>query len=72
MIQSSLGVSTDALLRISTMDVSAGTITAVIDTIDATVNGKNLVMIPTSLSDGSIRWDWTTTNGMPPAYVPKR
>jgi type IV pilus assembly protein PilA len=72
LIQSSLGVSVGALGRVSLMDVTNGTITAVIDTIDATVNGKNLVMSPTSNTDGSIVWNWTSTNNMPPAYVPKR
>ena len=72
LIQSSLGVSTAALTRISLMDVTEGVITAVVDGIDATVTGKNLVMTPSSLSDGSIYWDWSTTNNMPPAYVPKR
>ena len=72
LIQSSLGVSTGALTRISTMAVANGVITAVIDTIDATVNGFNLVMTPTSNTDGSIIWNWSTTNNMPPAYVPRR
>ena len=72
LIQSSLGVSTAALTRISTMGVVNGVITAVVDTIDSTVNGFNLVMTPSSQSDGSIFWIWTTTNNMPPAYVPKR
>ncbi len=72
LVQSSLGVSVGALGRVSTMAVANGTITAVVDTIDATVNGKNLVMLPTSNADGSIVWNWTTTNNMPPAYVPKR
>jgi len=74
MIQSSLGVSTAALSRINLMDVTNGVITATISagTIDATVDNKNLRMIPTSNADGSITWNWTTTNGMPPAYVPKR
>jgi type IV pilus assembly protein PilA len=71
MIQSSLGVSTDALLRISSMAVNAGVITAIVDTIDSTVNGKSLVMTPTSLNDGSIAWSWSSTD-MPPAYIPKR
>jgi type IV pilus assembly protein PilA len=72
LIQSSLGVSTDALTRIATLVVNNGTITAVVTGIDATVNGFNLVMTPSSLSDGSISWDWTTSNNMPPAYVPRK
>ena len=73
LIQSSLGVATAALSRIDTMAVATGVITAVITNIDPTVDGKNLVMTPTSSqADGSIRWDWTSSNNMPPAYVPKR
>jgi type IV pilus assembly protein PilA len=71
LIQSSLGVSTAALSRIDTMDVAVGVITATITRIDPTVNGKNLVMVPTSNSDGSIQWDWSSAD-MPPAYIPKR
>ena len=73
LIQSSLGVATAALSRIDTMAVATGVITAVVTNIDPTVDGKNLVMTPTSSqADGSIRWDWTSSNNMPPAYVPKR
>ena len=71
LIQSSLGVSTAALSRIDTMDVAAGVITAVVTRIDDTINGSSLVMTPTSNDDGSIQWDWSSTD-MPPAYVPKR
>jgi len=72
LIQSSLGVSTDALTRISDIGVTDGVITAVVTGIDNTVNGYNLVMTPSSLNDGSIAWSWGTSNNMPPAYVPKR
>jgi type IV pilus assembly protein PilA len=72
LIQSSLGVSVGALGRVSLMDVTNGTITAMVSTIDATVDGKTLMMLPTSNADGSIVWNWTTSNNMPPAYVPKR
>jgi type IV pilus assembly protein PilA len=72
LIQSSLGVSTGALSRISVMDVTSGVITAVVTEIDATVNGFNLVMTPSSQNDGSIIWNWGSSNNMPPAYIPKR
>ena len=72
LIQSSLGVSTAALSRVSLMDVTNGTIKATVTQIDATINGKDLVMQPTSNSDGSITWNWSSSNGMPPAYIPKR
>jgi len=72
LIQSSLGVSTGALTRIATMSVVNGVITAAVTEIDATVNSFNLVMTPTSNTDGSIIWNWGTSNNMPPAYIPKR
>jgi len=78
LIQSSLGVSLgamDATLtangRIRSMAVVAGVITAVVSNIDTTVNGFDLIMTPSSASDGSIAWAWGTAN-MPAAYVPKR
>jgi len=72
LVQSSLGVSTAALGRIGSISVQTGVITAWVTGIDATINGSNLVMTPTSNADGSITWDWGTTNNMPPAYIPKR
>ena len=74
LIQSSLGVSTKALSRIGAISVVNGVITATVSAgmIDATVDNKNLVMTPTSNTDGSITWGWSSSNGMPPAYVPKR
>jgi type IV pilus assembly protein PilA len=72
LIQSSLGVSTGALSRIDTMGVLVGVITATVTRIDTTVDGFNLVMVPTSNTDGSITWNWSTSNNMPPAYIPKR
>jgi len=72
LIQSSLGVSTGALSRIDTMAVAVGVITATVTSIDVTVDGFNLVMTPTSNADGSILWNWGSSNNMPPAYIPKR
>jgi type IV pilus assembly protein PilA len=72
LIQSSLGVSTLALSRIQSMGVNVGVITAVVTGIDATVNGFSLRMTPSSNNDGSIYWEWTTGDNMPPAYIPKR
>ena len=75
LIQSSLGVSTKALTRIGTLAVLNGVITATIaaGTIDATVDGKTLAMVPNSSAsgDGSIIWNWSSAD-MPPAYIPKR
>ena len=71
-IRNSLGVSVGALSRVSGMSVVNGVITAVVTQIDPAVNGSNLVMSPTSNTDGSIIWYWSTSNNMPAAYVPKR
>ena len=75
LIQSSLGVSTKALTRIGTLAVLNGVITATISagTIDATVDGKTLAMVPNSSASGggSIIWNWSSAD-MPPAYIPKR
>jgi type IV pilus assembly protein PilA len=75
-IRNSLGVSTDALTRAGTLSVTGGAsaqIVAVITGIDTTVDTKNLILTGTTMaSDQSIAWTWTTTNGMPPVYIPKK
>ena len=76
-IQSSLGVSLGALAnatngRLMSMSVITGVITGFVTNIDPTVNTFNLVMTPSSMSDGSITWGWGTSNNMPAAYVPRR
>ena len=79
-IQNSLGVSLGALDatvtangRVASMTVTNGVIAAVVTNIDTTVNNKNLIMTPSSsATDGSIRWDWSTSNNMPAAYIPRR
>jgi type IV pilus assembly protein PilA len=72
LIQGSLGVSTGALGRVFSLAVATGVITAVVTGIDSSVDSKNLVMTPTSQSDGSITWNWSSTLNMPPAYIPRR
>jgi len=71
-IRNSLGVSLGALTRVSSMSVTTGIISAVVTNVDPTVNSSNLVMTPTSNTDGSIIWNWGTTNNMPAAYIPRR
>ena len=73
LIQSSLGVATDALIRIGGMSVTAGIISAEVTGIDAaTVNGNWLILTPSSAADRSISWTWSGSATMPPAFVPKR
>ena len=71
-IQNSLGVATDALTRIGAMSVAvlSGNITATVTNVDTVVNGMDLVLLPSALSDGSISWTWS--GSVPPAYIPKR
>ena len=75
-IRNSLGVALANVTRVSAMAVATGIITATVQTgIDSGVDGKTLVLIPTTSTtsgDSSIAWSWSTSNGMPPAYVPKR
>jgi len=73
-IQNSLGVMLEMLTRIGAFTVNgSGVITAEVTNIDLnTVDGNSLVLIPSTGSDGSVRWDWSRSAGMPPAFVPKR
>jgi len=75
-IRGSLGVATEALTRAVTLSVTGGAsaqIVAFVGGIDTTVDGKNLLLIGTTSSiDQSITWIWSTSNGMPPVYVPKK
>ena len=75
-IRNSLGVSTDSLIRAGTLSVTGGAsaqIVATITGIDTSVDTKTLVLTGTTMAtDQSISWAWTTTNGMPPAYIPKK
>jgi type IV pilus assembly protein PilA len=70
-IASSLGVTLGALTRISSMSVSDGIIVAFVQNIDTVVNGSQLVLTPSSASDGSIIWNWSSPD-MAAAYMPKR
>ena len=75
-IRNSLGVSTEALTRASVMSVVGGAsaeIHATVSGIDTTVDGKELVLIGTTdVNDQSIHWNWSGSNNMPTAYIPKR
>jgi len=72
-IQSSLGVATLALARLGTAAVATATgiITGTVAGVDGTVDGSNLLLIPSVLGDSSITWSWSSGN-LPTAYIPKR
>ena len=73
-IQSSLGVSLNALDRVQEMKVDSanGQITATVTNIDTSVNSQTLILTPSTASDNSVSWSWSGGAGMPPAYIPKR
>jgi type IV pilus assembly protein PilA len=77
-IRGSLGVALANLTRIRGMVVTGGgtaVITATIEGIDTSVSGQDLILTGTTSStpgDASIKWEWTGSAGMPPAYIPKR
>ncbi len=74
-VRNSFGVATQALSRLGNIQVDTnGVITGTIaaNAIDSSVNGKSLILTPTVSGDGSIRWEWSGSADMPPAYVPKR
>ena len=72
-VRNSLGVATDALGRLDDISVtSAGLITATVTGIDASVDGKQLTLSATIVTDGSIAWTWGSGGGMPAAYIPRQ
>ena len=73
-VVNSLGVSIEAVGRISALSVSGadGTINAIITGIDSMVDNKTLTLSPTTSSDGSIKWNWGWSPDFPPQFVPKR
>jgi len=74
-IQSTLGVSLGALNRVGDMNLGAknGIITGTVTRIDAnTVDTKDLILTPSTQTDGSISWSWSGSANMPPAFIPNR
>ena len=70
-ITTSLGVASDQLGRISDMSVTTGVITATITGCGSPdVDGQDIALVPTSATDGSIVWNWSSA--IPPTYLPKR
>jgi prepilin-type N-terminal cleavage/methylation domain-containing protein len=71
-IKASLGVSlpSGAGMRFSDMTVTEGVITATINNIDSSVDGRTLVLRPSTDQNGAIYWRWEGT--VPPVYYPKR
>jgi len=75
-VQNSLGVSLAALTRVESLivDSATGYIEAEISDIDSAVNTSTIRLVPSTNTDGSILWSWTSPagTGVNAAYVPKR
>ena len=71
-VMTSLGVATDRVLRIQEMSVTAGVIAAIVQNVgEPAVDGQTMLLTPTSATDGSIIWNWSSPT-IPPTYIPKR
>ena len=72
-VQTSLGVSLDALTRLSAINITTtGVIRGTVGGVDGTVNSCTLVLSPSIASDSSIAWAWDTASTIATAYLPKR
>jgi hypothetical protein len=69
----SLGVGLGAVSRIFNLSISNanGMISATIQNIDPMVDGKTLMLTPTTQNDGSITWNWGWSADFPPQFRPK-
>ncbi|MEW6376019.1 MAG: prepilin-type N-terminal cleavage/methylation domain-containing protein [Thermodesulfobacteriota bacterium] len=75
MIRNSLGVALPdwtTTARFSNMTVVAGVITATVARIATEVNGRTLILTPTTTADGAITWNWDPASTIQPTYLPKR
>jgi type IV pilus assembly protein PilA len=72
-VGNSLGVALGAVGRINTLSVSAadGTITAEVQNIHAMVDGKTLMLTPSTNADTSLTWHWGWSADFPPQFRPK-
>lgn len=70
-VKNSLGVSFNAVTRISEISIQDGIITAYITQIHPMVNDKYLTLSPSLSSDGSIKWIWGWSSDFPVQFRPK-
>jgi prepilin-type N-terminal cleavage/methylation domain-containing protein len=69
-IRNSLGIRLGAVSRISSLSVnsSTGTITATVDNVYSTVNGKTITLTPELKDDGSFSWKWGWSADFPDRF----
>lgn len=69
-IRNSLGMRFEAVTRISdlSVDQSTGSITATVDNVHSTVNGKKIMLKPQPSDDGSLSWQWAWSPDFPDKF----
>jgi type IV pilus assembly protein PilA len=70
-IQNSLGVGMRSIQRISAVTIVNGIITATVQNIDPLVDNKTLILTPSDIGDGSLRWSWGWSVDFPIHLRPK-
>ncbi len=72
-VRDSLGVGLGAVSRISSLsiDKDSGAITAIVQNINAMVDGKTIILTPDVKADGSFSWTWGWSADFPPHLRPK-
>ena len=72
-IQTTLGVGLSSVERIQAISIDGnGVITATVQNINPTVDGKNLTLTPTLEIDSSISWAWGASSDFPENLRPRK
>ncbi len=72
-VRNSLGVGLGSVDRIFGISIDTnGVITATLQNIDPTVNGRDLILRPGLKMDGSVSWMWDCSPGFPTHLIPRR
>ncbi|NWF91932.1 MAG: pilin [Syntrophaceae bacterium] len=65
-VRNSLGIGLESVRRVAELSVTNGIITATIQSINAMVDGKTLILTPSvNPADGSIKWSWGWSSDFP-------
>jgi len=70
-VQNSLGVGLESITRISGVTIVNGVITMTVQRIDPLVDNKTLILTPSDIGDGSLRWSWGWSVDFPVHLRPK-
>ena len=70
-VRNSLGVGLGSVDRVSGISVINGIITATVQNVDPTVDGKSLILTPSLNGDGSFTWAWGASPNFPTFLIPK-